>query len=82
MRRPTVQVTFKLENKVFMQFCGETRDAPAKRFVLFINEINRADLSKVMGELFTCLEYRGESVRLLYSHKPFQIPSNVYTPTS
>jgi 5-methylcytosine-specific restriction protein B len=46
--------------------------------VLLIDEINRADLSKVMGELFTCLEYRGESVRLLYSRQPFQIPSNLY----
>jgi len=72
------QVTFKLESKVFKQFCGEAREAPGKRFVLLIDEINRADLSKVMGELFTCLEYRGESVRLLYSHEPFQIPSNLY----
>jgi hypothetical protein len=72
------QVSFKLEDKVFKQFCGEARNAPGKRFVLLIDEINRADLSKVMGELFTCLEYRGESVRLLYSDQPFQIPSNLY----
>lgn len=72
------QVSFKLKNKVFKQFCLGARKIPGKRFVLIIDEINRADLSKVMGELFTCLEYRGESVRLLYSRKPFQIPANVY----
>ncbi len=72
------QVTFTLESKVFKQFSEEARDAPAMRFVLLIDEINRADLSKVMGELFTCLEYRGESVRLLYSRDPFQIPFNLY----
>lgn len=72
------KVSFKLKNKVFKQFCLSARKAPGKRFVLIIDEINRADLSKVMGELFTCLEYRGESVRLLYSHAQFQIPANVY----
>ena len=72
------KVSFKLKSKVFKRFCAEARKLPAKRFVLLIDEINRADLSKVMGELFTCLEYRGESVRLLYSHQPFQIPANLY----
>ncbi len=72
------KVSFTLESKVFKQFSREARDEPGKRFVMLIDEINRADLSKVMGELFTCLEYRGESVRLLYSHEPFQIPPNLY----
>jgi MoxR-like ATPase len=72
------QVSFRLQNKVFKQCCGAARKASDKRFVLIIDEINRADLSKVMGELFTCLEYRGASVHLLYSSQPFQIPANVY----
>jgi 5-methylcytosine-specific restriction protein B len=70
-------VTYEVEDKVFKAFCKRAEKQPSKRFVIVIDEINRADLSKVFGEVFTCLEYRGQPVHLLYSHKSFIIPSNV-----
>jgi 5-methylcytosine-specific restriction protein B len=70
-------VIYEVEDKVFKAFCRRAEDQPSKRFVIVIDEINRADLSKVFGELFTCLEYRGQPVHLLYSRDPFVIPSNV-----
>ena len=71
------QVTYDVEPKVFKQFCKDARDQPSQRFVFIIDEINRADVGKVFGEVFSGLEYRGEPVRLLYSRDPFVIPSNV-----
>lgn len=70
-------VVYDVESKVFKEFCKSAQDQPSKRFVFIIDEINRADLSRVFGEIFTCLEYRGQSVRLLYSRDAFIIPSNV-----
>lgn len=45
---------------------------------LVIDEINRANLAKVFGELYFLLEYRNRSVRLTYSADNFALPSNLF----
>lgn len=51
---------------------------PDSTYVLVIDEVNRANLTKVMGELYFLLEYRGESVSLQYSEGPFALPENLW----
>lgn len=52
---------------------------PMEKFVLIIDEINRANISKVFGELVFLLEYRKEKVSLTYSPEhEFFIPENLY----
>ncbi|MEU6049733.1 DUF4357 domain-containing protein [Streptomyces xanthochromogenes] len=45
---------------------------------LIIDEINRANLAKVFGELYFLLEYRDRSVRLTYSGEEFFLPDNLF----
>ncbi|WP_225830426.1 DUF4357 domain-containing protein [Streptomyces sp. NK08204] len=45
---------------------------------LIIDEINRANLAKVFGELYFLLEYRKKSVRLTYSGEDFALPRNLF----
>ena len=52
---------------------------PGRRHVMVIDEINRANLPKVLGELLFLFEYRDESVRTLYRpDKPFRLPPNLW----
>jgi len=74
----TGSIEFKPKDKLFKEFCKRARRHPDQKFVLIIDEINRADLSKVFGEIFSALEYRQEPVRLVYSNELFVIPQNVY----
>ncbi len=45
---------------------------------LIIDELNRANLAKVFGELYFLLEYRKRSVRLTYSGDDFRLPPNLF----
>lgn len=76
--RPT-QTGFELKTGVFYEFCKQAADDDRPYFFI-IDEINRGNLSKILGELFMLIEAdkRGVELQLLYADEQFSIPSNVY----
>lgn len=75
------RVSFKLTPGPFRRLVDVAREDPSTPYVLIIDEINRANLAKVFGELYFLLEYRDETVDLLYAsgdETGFSLPDNVF----
>jgi len=75
----TGSVVFEVQPGPFRLIAERARQDPANPYILIIDEINRANLAKVFGELYFLLEYRGEPVTTQYSpHDPFHLPANLF----
>ena len=72
------QPRFELKDGPLRQVAKRAEDEPGEKHFLIIDEINRGQLSKVLGELYFLLEYRDKEMRLQYSDKPFSLPENLY----
>ena len=74
-------IAFELRPGPLRQLVGRASEHPEQAFVLIIDEINRANLAKVFGELYFLLEYRDQAIDLLYSSESeagFTLPPNLY----
>lgn len=84
------KVAFRVRAGVFKEICREAHANPGVRHALFIDEVNRANLAKVLGELITLIEPskrvtagsapgtgKGLWVRLPMSRDLFGVPDNL-----
>lgn len=71
-------VAFDLVHGPLRRVAARAAENPTSPFALIIDEINRANLAKVFGELYFLLEYRGTSVALQYSDEAFSLPRNLF----
>lgn len=70
---------FVLKNGVFYDFCHRAENDIDRPYFFIIDEINRGNLSKILGELMMLIEkdHRGERLNLLYSNEEFCVPKNI-----
>lgn len=72
-------MTYQLTPGPLTRMAARAADAPSQQHVMIIDEINRANLPKVFGELLFLLEYRDESVHTLYRpDDTFELPRNLW----
>lgn len=77
------RVGFQLTPGPFRKLVERARENPQQAHILVIDEMNRANLAKVFGELYFLLEYRNRSIDLTYSsgdarQAGFTLPRNVF----
>ena len=83
-------VIYRVEPGVFHRICARAKSDPKHRYAIFIDEINRGNISKIFGELITLLEsdkrarydedgncIGGMELTLPYSRGLFGVPENL-----
>ncbi|BBF23310.1 hypothetical protein SUTMEG_12010 [Sutterella megalosphaeroides] len=65
---------------VFAEFCRRAAADPGKPYFFIIDEINRGNLSKILGEALMLIEadHRGEALQLASGGEAFTVPENLY----
>lgn len=83
--RPSEEGGFERKNGIFFDFCSKARRSPDQQFVFIIDEINRGNISKILGELMMLIEAdkrkKQYAIKLTYSNEDderFFVPENVY----
>jgi MoxR-like ATPase len=69
---------FHLVDGPLLEMAAAATLNPGQTYVLIIDELNRGNVARVLGELYFLLEYRDQPARLLYSQQEFRLPSNLH----
>ena len=78
------QMSYDVQDGAFLKLCQRAANNPEQRYAMLIDEVNRANVSRVFGELLSLIEpdkrasmANAMTVNLAYSGRTFSVPANV-----
>ena len=78
------QMSYGIQDGAFLTLCQRAARDPQRRYAMLIDEINRANVSRVFGELLSLIEPDKRAgkpnammINLAYSGRAFSVPENV-----
>ena len=78
------QMSYAITDGAFLKLCQRAANDPQQRYAMLIDEINRANVSRVFGELLSLIEPdkragtpNAMTISLAYSGRAFSVPANV-----
>ena len=78
------QMRYDIQDGAFLQLCQRAAHDPEHRYAMLIDEINRANVSRVFGEMLSLIEPdkraglpNAMQINLAYSGRAFSVPANV-----
>jgi 5-methylcytosine-specific restriction endonuclease McrBC GTP-binding regulatory subunit McrB len=76
------KIAYETMDKILLKMANKAKQDKDNKYILIIDEINRANLSAVLGELIYGLEYRKEEIDCMYpdnkNNTKISIPKNLY----